>query len=61
MTLKEIPVKSLIFFGTFIQLKDINCPGDGKCSNQGKCDRKRGICTCNEGFHGDNCQSKFDL
>ena len=46
-------------FITFIQSKDINCPGDGKCSNQGKCDGKRGRCTCNEGFNGDNCESKF--
>lgn len=43
----------------YFQLTDINCPGDGKCFNQGTCDGKTGTCTCNNGFNGDNCESKY--
>ena len=45
----------------YLQLTDINCPGDGKCSGQGTCDGKTGTCTCNNGFNGDNCESKCFL
>ena len=38
---------------------DINCPGDGRCSSHGTCDGKTGICACNDGFNGDNCESKY--
>ena len=38
---------------------DINCPGDGKCSNRGICDGTTGTCLCNEGFSGDSCESKL--
>ena len=36
----------------------MQCPGDGKCSNQGICDVFTGTCTCNSGFQGDMCQGK---
>ena len=34
---------------------DMQCPGDGTCSNQGTCDVSTGTCTCNPGFHGPEC------
>ena len=37
---------------------EINCLGDGLCSGQGTCDVTTGMCTCNEGFNGDSCESK---
>ena len=35
---------------------DMQCPGDGYCSNQGICDVSTGTCTCDSGFQGDMCQ-----
>ena len=37
---------------------DVQCPGDGKCSNRGTCDISTGICVCDSGFEGDMCQGK---
>ena len=38
---------------------DMQCPGDGSCSNQGVCDVSIiGTCTCNLGFQGDMCQGE---
>ena len=35
---------------------DVQCPGNGACSNQGTCDYSTGTCVCNSGFQGDMCQ-----
>ena len=40
---------------------DIQCPGDGTCSNLGICDVTTGNCTCDSGFEGDMCQGKSFL
>ena len=40
---------------------DMQCPGDGTCSNQGICDISTGSCTCNPGIQGDMCQGKNSL
>ena len=37
---------------------DLQCPGDGACSNHGTCDGSTGNCVCNSGFQGDICQGK---
>ena len=37
---------------------DVQCPGDGTCSNQGTCDYSTGTCVCDSGFEGDMCQGK---
>ena len=34
---------------------DLQCPGDGTCSNQGACDVSSGTCDCDSGFLGDTC------
>ena len=39
-----------------MQCTDVQCPGDGHCSNQGICDVSTGTCTCDSGFLGDMCQ-----
>ena len=35
---------------------ELDCPGDGTCSNRGTCDDSVGNCICNPGFEGDTCQ-----
>ena len=40
---------------------DLQCPGDGACSNHGTCDVSTGTCACNSGFEGDMCQGKSFL
>merc|ERR1719362_1701320 len=35
---------------------DVQCPGDGTCSNQGTCDYSTGTCVCHSGFQGNTCQ-----
>ena len=40
---------------------DVQCPGDGTCSNQGTCDYSTGTCVCHSGFGGDMCQGKSFL
>ena len=37
---------------------DLQCPGNGTCSNQGICDVVTGTCQCDCGFQGDTCQGK---
>ena len=37
---------------------DLQCPGDGTCSNQGTCDVSSGTCDCDSGFLGDTCNCK---
>ena len=37
---------------------DLQCPGDGNCSNQGICDVSSGACDCDSGFLGDTCNCK---
>ena len=37
---------------------DLQCPGDGTCSNQGTCNVSTGICVCGSGFQGQTCQGK---
>jgi len=32
-----------------------NCPGDGNCNNQGRCDFSTGTCLCDDGFQGPIC------
>ena len=34
---------------------DVQCPGDGTCSNQGTCDYSTGSCVCDSGFVGPTC------
>ena len=34
---------------------DVQCPGDGTCSNQGTCDYSTGSCVCHSGFFGPTC------
>jgi hypothetical protein len=33
------------------------CPNS--CSNNGVCNRLTGVCTCNEGFYGDDCSLQY--
>ena len=33
-----------------------SCPGDGLCSNHGRCDTTAGSCICNPGFEGTQCE-----
>ena len=40
---------------------DIQCPGDGTCSNRGTCDLSNGVCVCDSGFQGEICQGKIFL
>ena len=40
---------------------DVQCPGDGTCSNQGTCNYSNGTCVCHSGFGGDMCQGKSFL
>ena len=37
---------------------DLQCPGDGYCSNHGTCDVLTGTCNCDPGFQGDICHGK---
>ena len=37
---------------------DLQCPGDGTCSNQGTCDVSSGTCDCDSGFLGAMCNCK---
>ena len=34
---------------------DMQCPGNGTCSNHGNCNVTTGDCTCDFGFHGADC------
>ena len=34
---------------------DMQCPGDGTCSNHGTCNITTGNCYCDSGFHGAVC------
>jgi len=43
------------FILCFLSVK--SCPGNGSCSNRGKCSKTSGRCECNSGFHGEECQS----
>ena len=36
---------------------DVQCPGDGTCSNQGTCDYSTGTCVCDSGFGGPTCDT----
>ena len=47
----------VMWTGKFIST-DLQCPGDGNCSNKGICDVPTGKCTCDPGFLGDTCQGK---
>ena len=38
---------------------DFDCPADGICSNQGQCNGSIGICICDQGFEGINCEGNF--
>ena len=38
---------------------DFDCPADGLCSNQGKCNDSIGICICDQGYEGINCEGNF--
>ena len=38
---------------------DFDCPADGLCSNHGKCNVSIGICICDQGYEGINCQGNF--
>ena len=40
---------------------EYDCPGDGKCSNQGTCNDATGSCICNSGFEGNTCQGTYML
>ena len=40
---------------------DLQCPGDGACSNHGTCDGSTGNCICTSGFQGDMCEGKNSL
>ena len=40
---------------------DVQCPGDGTCSNQGTCDYSIGNCTCDSGFYGVVCAYGSDI
>ena len=37
---------------------DRTCPDDCTDSSQGTCDRSTGICACEQGFDGNNCNGK---
>ncbi len=37
-----------------------SCPGDGSCSNHGRCDAVRGSCICNPGFEGTHCEGQSE-
>ena len=51
-SLANIHMMKYIYFSS----TDMQCPGDGSCSNQGTCDVSTGICVCNLGFEGDMCE-----
>ena len=51
----------LFFFKIISLLLELNCPGDGTCSNQGTCISSRGTCICNAGFEGNSCQGMYGL
>ena len=38
---------------------ELNCPGDGSCSNEGNCDETTGTCICNFGFEGSQCEGTY--
>ena len=41
----------------YSELKQLrSCPGDGSCSNHGRCDTTVGSCICNPGFEGTQCE-----
>ena len=56
-SLANIHMMKYIYFSS----TDMQCPGDGTCSNQGICDISTGSCTCNPGIQGDMCQGKNSL
>ena len=45
-------------FLIFVRI-EFDCPADGSCSNQGLCDDTIGICICDQGFAGINCEGNF--
>ena len=56
-SLANIHMMKYIYFSS----TDMQCPGDGTCSNQGICDISTGSCVCNPGIQGDMCQGKNSL
>ena len=50
-----------IFEIFYIFSLELNCPGDGTCSNQGTCNSSSGSCMCNAGFEGNSCQGTYWL
>ena len=46
---------------TVLASYQVQCPGDGTCSNQGICDVSTGNCDCNPGYQGIICQGKNSL
>ena len=52
-----LEIKHIIFL-IFVQV-EFDCPADGSCSNQGRCDDTIGICICDQGFEGSSCQGNF--
>jgi len=51
--------QTFYFILAFILVK--LCPGDGTCSNNGKCDFQNGACLCQEKYYGNTCQCNLDL
>ena len=43
------------------KLTGIDCPGDGKCSSQGRCDDTIGMCICDAGFTGHVCEGNYEF
>ena len=48
-----------IFFP--IKFLALECPGDGSCSENGRCDYSKGKCLCGEGYQGRTCKGKIDV
>ena len=47
--------------GTVLAPYQVQCPGNGNCSNQGICDVLTGTCSCNPGYQGFMCQGKNSI